>query len=155
MPLEQVARPQRVLSGSIELHISLNGLERIARVKLSNNFRVIDAAHLGRPLLEHLPYRESLSYVGADASGIAAILRQVVTDHLGVLVGVDRGIPTAVRHEHAFRLVDSSNGIGKHCALVGSCRRNDGLRVEVLLLESLDICNDIIQQRTGNDDIRL
>ena len=92
-----------ILPCSIELHRSLHRLERIARVEFSDQFRIIDTVDIGRRLLEHLPYRETLCDVGANSISGTAILRQVVTDHLGVLEGVDRGIPPAIRHEYAFR----------------------------------------------------
>src|SRR5260370_41724661 len=94
LTLEQVTCPQRVLPGSIEFHIPLNGLERIAREEFSDNFRIIDAARFGRRLLEHLPHAESLRHIRTDAISTATILRPVVADHLAVLVGDYGRIPT-------------------------------------------------------------
>src|SRR5258708_22561994 len=82
LPLEQISCRQDILACSVEFHISLHRLESIARMKLSDQFRIIDTVSFIRRLHQNLSNSETFCYVRADAIGCPAILRQEVVNHL-------------------------------------------------------------------------
>src|SRR5690242_16990240 len=122
-------------------------------MEFSNKFRIINTVDFGRRLLEYLPYRETLGHIGADSVGSAPVLGQKITDHLCVLEGVNRGIPSTVRNKDTFRSSNATNSIGELFSLVRSRCSYKGLRVVVLLLECFDKGSNIRKQGAGNDNL--
>src|SRR5256885_3518694 len=127
LPLEQITRPQTILTLSVELHRSLHTLERIARMQLVDERGIIDAVNFGRCLNQNLSHSVAFCHVRADVIGFATVLRQEVVNHLRVLEGVDLRVPAAIRHEDSLRGSGATNSLGKLRALVRSRCRYQGL----------------------------
>src|SRR5579875_2363979 len=135
LPLEDEGGGGAVLAQGVEPHRTLDAGQRDAAVQVADDLRVVGAAGGGDRLRHHLADRVGLGYVGVDAGRVAAVLRDVLLDHLlARRVGVAR-VPR-VGHHHPVRVAGADRG-GERRALVRARRGDEHLRRVVLLLEHL------------------
>ncbi len=101
LPLEQVCQGSDVLTGGVELDVSLDGLEYIARMQFGDQFGLVETVVLGHSLCDHLSDRVGFGNIRANSVWGTAILGNVSLNHVGIARIVGSRVP-AVRNHDCF-----------------------------------------------------
>src|SRR5512146_1988320 len=115
LPLEENDACNDILAGVVELNRTLNAVKGVTRVKLGDQFGIIQAADLCHCLLDHLPDGVPFSHIAVDLIGRAAVLGNVILDHLHVGGVVQAGAPHVADH-NAFCVGGTTPSIEVICA---------------------------------------
>src|SRR3984885_8315528 len=99
VPLEHEGGRGRVLTERVEQHCALHRLQRDAAVQVGDDRLVVGAAGRVDRLVDDLADRVRLGHVGVDVGGSAAVLLDVLGDHLLALGVLLTAVP-AVGHHH-------------------------------------------------------
>src|SRR5487761_284534 len=135
----------------VEAHRALDRLI-CPSVEGVDQFLVVDAAGLGRGLLDNLADAITLSRVGTDACGGTAVVGEVLGHERRVAIGLRAGRPARRNHD-SFGVRPELVRIGG--ALVGARGLDDRLGVVVLLDEGLDEGDRVRHLGTENDGVRV
>src|ERR1017187_1295153 len=135
LPLEDVRGGGAVAAEAVECNRPLHAAQRGAAVQVGDDLRVVGAASRLDRLESHLPDRVGLGHVRVDPGGGAAVLGDILSDHL-LALRVGRAAVPGVRHHHPAG-VPRAHHAGEGGALVRAGGADEDLRHVVLLLERL------------------